>query len=261
MTTKRAVRIDALPGSAWRHSGYDAIVCVDVLLSTTTLVTAVAQGRRVLVAGDTPQASLLQAGVGGSMVLTDVLESPDDALRFAGPSRLAREGREGRAVVHVSPLAGMMAAAPPGARVYVACVRNLDATVGELARRHRRVVILGAGDRGEICSEDQMTAAWLAIRLRQRGFELEDRNTVGEVQRWGGFDPSLIGLSRSAERLRNRGRGVEVEFVLGHVDDLDVVCFFAGSEISDLAAERRRLHAEAPSYDQGAEVSVSVPAF
>ena len=253
---KRLVRIDALPGSAWRHSGYDAIVCVDVLLSATTLVTAVAQGRRVLVASDTPQASALQAGVSGSMVLTDVLDSSDGALRFAGPSGLAREGRGGRPVVHVSPLAQMVAAAPPRARVYVACVRNLAATVNELARRHRHVVILGAGDRGEICSEDQMTAAWLAIRLRQRGFELEDRNTVGEVQRWGGFDPSLIGLSRSAERLRSRGRGAEVDFVLGHVDDLDVVCFCAGHELSDLAAERRRRPAETPSLVMGAEVSV-----
>lgn len=254
--TKKLVRIDALADSAGRHPGYDAIVCVDVLLSATTLVTAVGQGRRVLVARDAWQASRLQAGVADSMLLTDALESPDDALHFAGPALLAR-GPERRPLVHVSPLAGMMAAAPPRASVYIACVRNLDATANELARRHERVVILGAGDRGEVCSEDQMTAAWLAVRLRQRGFELEGRNTVGEVQRWGGFDPSLIALSRSAERLRTRGRGAEVDFVLGHVDDLDVVCSCAGNEVRDPAAERPQPRAESSSPVPGVEVSAT----
>ena len=47
MAGGRTVKIDALPESACRYSGYDAIVCVDVLLSATTIVTAVAQGRRV----------------------------------------------------------------------------------------------------------------------------------------------------------------------------------------------------------------------
>jgi phosphosulfolactate phosphohydrolase-like enzyme len=255
--TRRLVTIDALPDGAWRHAGYDAIVVVDVLLSATTLVTAIAQGRRVLVAGDDGQAARLQAGVRNAMLLTDALESPDDAVRFAGPALLARESREARPVVHVSALAGMMAGVPSGARVYVACVRNLDATANELARWHQHVAILGAGDRGEVCSEDQMTAAWLAVRLRQRGFALEDRNTVAEVQRWGGFDPSLIGLSRSAERLRTRGRGAEVDFVLGHVDDLDLVCSCTGQEISGRAAEHRRPRAEASSLVPGIEASAT----
>ncbi len=48
MAETRSVSIDALPESAWRYSrSYDAIVCIDVLLSATTIVTAVAQGRRV----------------------------------------------------------------------------------------------------------------------------------------------------------------------------------------------------------------------
>jgi phosphosulfolactate phosphohydrolase-like enzyme len=254
--TTRLARIDALPDRAGRHAGYDAIVCVDVLLSATTLVTAVGQGRRVLVARDVPQASQLLKALANPMLLTDALESPDLPLRFAGPAWLARGGRETRPLVHVSPLAEMLAAAPPEATVYVACVRNLDATASELALHHRRVVILGAGDRGEVCSEDQMTAAWLAVRLQQRGFELEGRHTVSTVQRWGGFDPSLIGLSRSAERLRIRGRAAEVEFVLSHVNDLDVVCAWAGHEVSDPVAGRRRPCAETSSPAVGAEVSV-----
>jgi hypothetical protein len=45
--TKKLVRTDALPDSAWCCAGYDAVVCIDVLLSATTIVTALSQGRRV----------------------------------------------------------------------------------------------------------------------------------------------------------------------------------------------------------------------
>ena len=246
--TKKHVKIDSLPESARRHSGYDAVVCVDVLLSATTLVTAVAQGRRVFAASDPGHAARLRSVPVDALLLTDILEEADDVLRFAGPSWLAHGGGRGRhALVYVSPLARMMAAAAPRARVYVACLRNLDATANELALRHRHVAILGAGDGGEICSEDQMAAAWLAVRLQQRGFELEGRNTVREVQRWGTFEPALVGLSRSAERLRSSGRGADVEFVLHHVNDLNVVCSYAGGEMSDRAAGRKRLAEGSPT--------------
>jgi phosphosulfolactate phosphohydrolase-like enzyme len=76
-----------------------------------------------------------------------------------------------------------------------------------------------------------MTAAWLADRLSSRGFALEGRDTVTEVKRWGRPDISLVGWSRSAERLRSRGRGDDVDFVLEHVDDLDLVCSYAQGEL------------------------------
>ena len=124
----------------------------------------------------------------------------------------------------VSPLAEMLAVPLPQASVYVACLRNLEVTATTVARRHTRVAVLAVGERGEVCSEDEMVASWLAERLRRRGFELEGRRTTLGVERWGSPDVTLVGWSRSAERLRASGRAKDVDFVLEHVDDLDVVC-------------------------------------
>jgi phosphosulfolactate phosphohydrolase-like enzyme len=248
MASRKTVRIDALPESAWRYSGYDAIVCVDVLLSATTIVTAVAQGRRVTLASDVGEgASRASASQPAPLVLTDDLAGPPSAIaRFSGPATVAAE-TSGRPLLHVSSFGAMVAAAAERARVYVACLRNFEATANELALQHKRVVLIGAGQEGEVCAADQMATAWLARRMQGRDFELEGRNTHDEVSRWGASDVSLIGLSRSAERLRGRGLGAEVEFVLCHVNDLSVVCTFETGTVIDPVARRRRLEEETPT--------------
>ena len=240
MTDEKVVRIDALPDGAWRCHGYDAIVCIDVLLSTTTVVTAVAMGRRVFPVATPLEALRLQTRLSSALVVADALEQPADAAPLAGPARIAAGSTLARSLVHLSPLAEMLTGAGPGVTVYVACLRNLEATSSAIAQRHRRVAIIGIGEDGEICSEDQMAAAWLAGRLRQRGFAPEGRNTVTEVARWGKPDVSLVGLSRSAERLRSRGRSEEVDFVLGHVDDLDIVLAFEEGELRPRPVEVAR---------------------
>ena len=45
MPARRTVLIDAFPDSAFRHRERAAVACIDVMLATTTLVTAAAQGR------------------------------------------------------------------------------------------------------------------------------------------------------------------------------------------------------------------------
>lgn len=246
MATRKTVRIDVLPESAWRYSGYDAIVCVDVLLSATTIVTALAQGRRVTVAADAGRAAELSAKLKEPLLLTDALASPDDAVRFGGSAWLAADAKT-QPLVHVSPFARMLAAAAQRARVYVACLRNFEATANELALQHRRVVVIGAGEDGEVCAADQMATAWLALRLQGRDFDLEGRHTVDEVKRWAPSDVSLIGLSRSAERLRARGRDGEVAFVLHHVNDLDVVCAYEDGAIEDPVVKRKKQEEETPT--------------
>jgi len=227
---KPFVRIDGLLDSTWRQAGYDAIVCVDVLLSSTTIVTAVARGRRVFSASTPAEGLQVKSRVGDAVLVTDAIEGAGGPVTYAGPALVTSDG-EVRPLVHVSPLADMLAAGIPGATVYVACLRNLKATAAEIARKHWRVAILAAGEGGELCSEDQMAAAWLAARLRRRGFVLESRRTAAEVARWGRPDVSLVAWSRSAERLRSQGRGEDVDFVLGHVDDLDVVCAYSHGEL------------------------------
>jgi phosphosulfolactate phosphohydrolase-like enzyme len=246
MAAKKTVRIDVLPESAWRYSGYDAIVCVDVLLSATTIVTAVAQGRRVIVAADPARAAEASASLQHPVLLTDALANPDDGVRFGGSAWLSADGKP-EPLVHMSPLANMLAAAAQRARVYVACLRNFEATANELALQHRRVVVIGAGEAGEVCAADQMATAWLALRMQGRDFDLEGRHTVDEVTRWGPSDVALINLSRSAEKLRARGRGAEVDFVLQHVNDLNVVCTYEDGELTDPVAKRKRVEEETPT--------------
>jgi phosphosulfolactate phosphohydrolase-like enzyme len=244
--TRKTVRIDVLPESAWRYAGYDAIVCVDVLLSATTIVTALAQGRRIVVAQDADQASERAKALESPLQLSDSLASSDDAALFGGPAYLAAD-ESTQPLLHVSPFAGMLAAAAKRARAYVACLRNLEATANELALQHRRVVLIGAGEAGDVCTADQMATAWLALRMQGRDFDLEGRHTVDEVNRWAASDVALIGLSRSAERLRARAREAEVDFVLQHVNDLEVVCACEDGEIVDPVAKRKRLEEETPT--------------
>jgi hypothetical protein len=246
MPGRKTVRIDALPESAWRYAGYDAIVCVDVLLSATTLVTGVAQGRRVRTAAGPEQVAAASAPLGEPLVLTDALSVSDDALRFGGAAFLAGDSRA-QPLVLVSPFAAMLAAAAQHARVYVACIRNFEATANELALYHRKVVLIGTGEGGEVCAADQMATAWLALRMQGRDFDLEGRHTTDEVARWASSDVSLISLSRSAERLRALGREAEVTYVLRHVNDLSVACAYADGEVVDAAAQRKKAEEETPT--------------
>jgi phosphosulfolactate phosphohydrolase-like enzyme len=247
MAGKKTVRIDALPESAWRYAGYEAIVCVDVLLSATTIVTAVGQRRRVRLVPDARAAAAFRDARESPLLLTDRLTAADDqGIRFGGPTQLQKDDG-GQMLVHVSPFAAMVAAASLRGQTYVACLRNLEATANELSLRHRRVVVIGAGEDGEVCAADQMAAAWLALRLQGRDFELEGRNTHDEARRWASSDASLVGLSRSAERLRSRGRASDVEFVLGHINDLEAVAAYDEGEVHDPVLRRRRLAEETPT--------------
>jgi phosphosulfolactate phosphohydrolase-like enzyme len=250
MATKKCVRTDALPESAWRCDDYDAIVCIDVLLSATTIVTALSQGRRVFAAPNPVHARWLKSRLADALVVTDTADAPNDSIRFGGPMWLDATERSACSLVVVSPLAEMLAAAPPQSSVYVACLRNLEATARTIARRHSRVAVLGVGEGGEVCSEDEMAASWLAERLRSRGFELEGRTTNAEVERWGRTDATLVGWSRSAERLRACGRAKDVDFVLEHVDDLDVVC--VGGELSGPMRSQQRIDHIRPTPAWGA---------
>jgi hypothetical protein len=213
MAARKTVRIDVLAESAWRYSGYDAIVCVDVLLSATTLVTALGQGRRVKVASELKHASH-GVPMDRALVLTDALARAEENVRFGGAAYLSREsGRQ--PIVHLSPFARMLEAAAARARVYVACLRNFEATANELALQHRRVVLIGAGEDGEVCAADQMATAWLAMRLQGRDFDLEGRHTTDEVAALGILGRvahRLVAVGRAPALARPRvGGGIRVE--------------------------------------------------
>jgi 2-phosphosulfolactate phosphatase len=241
----KRLKIDAFPESAFRYVEYDAIVCIDVLLATTTAVTGAALGRPVM-----PVASLedalelgrqlkepLMAGEvkGEQPVGFEIPNSPVALIRRTDVERpmvlLSSSGTH--LIVNSSSLGN-----GPGPRVYVACFRNMSATAEYLASRHQRVALLGAGTRGEFRCEDQMGSAWIAKRLMARGFEAEDDNSANLVRRWSTADISLVAWGKSADSMRRSNQLEDLDFVLTHLDDLDFACELDAGVISRVPVAR-----------------------
>lgn len=225
----RTVLIDAFPRSALRQRERDALVCIDVMLSTTTLVSGAAAGRRAFVAASPVDARRMAASLESPVVAG---EASAGALVADSPVELTGRGEDERPLVLFSPPGTELIRNAEGqADVLVACFRNLTATAARVARHCRRVALLAAGCRQEVSCEDQMAAAWIAGILLQQGFAPEDRRTQDVVRRWEGVEPSLAALGNSAAQLRGQGRDADVEFVLSHIDDLPVACAVIAGEV------------------------------
>lgn len=241
MTTGRRVRIDApLEGASRQLDG--ALVCVDVLLFSTSVVTSAATGRRTLAASTASGALRRAASLARPLLAAEERTPfPPGFEPHCGPTSLQQRTDIERPLVLVSPTARLLEEARGGREVFVACLRNVSATVAALAERYSNVVVLAVGDKGEMRCEDQVAAAWIARELVDRGFQAENWPTVREIERWGSADLPVVKLGKGAEELRTRGRENEVSFVLDHVDDLDVACVYAGGEVGSLRHVQQRL--------------------
>jgi phosphosulfolactate phosphohydrolase-like enzyme len=238
----RTVLIDAFPQSAFRHRRRDALVCVDVMLSTTTLVSALAQGRRAFVAHGPRAARSLVANRGPVLLAghpEDGAEVPDSPTALE-----AKPGDRRDLVLRSPPGTELIHNAAGAATVLIACLRNLSATVRHLEQGFETVAVLAAGVRQEFSCEDQMAAAWIAGALTESGFEAEDRRTAELIRRWRGIEPSLAGLGNSAAHLRRAGRSADVDFVLSRADDVPFACTFTEGEVR--AIRKRPLTATLP---------------
>lgn len=234
------VRIDSLAESVHRHMD-GAIVCIDVFLGSSTVVTAVAQGRRTVLATTIDEARV------SARLLVEPILAIEPGFRAgagfeegSGPLSLESGLDVRRPLVLTSPLAQMLFDAQAAPGVYVACLRNMSATAEFLAERHEQVALVGAGYGGEVRYEDQMVAAWMARMLIDRGFEPEGLHTTREVERWSEVDLSLAALGRGAEHLCRVGQRAELEFLLSRIDDLDVACRFQGGEMREALLTPRR---------------------
>ena len=226
MSAKKTVRIDAFPESAFRYLESDAIVCVDVMMASTTMVTAAAHGRRAFPAADVDEALALAACLPSPLLAMDP-EQPDHAhfeMRNS-PAALAQRNDANRPLVLVGSAGTRLILNTAGAQnVYVACFRNMTATAEYLAAEHEQVVILAAGHGSQFRCEDEMAGARIARRLMDLGYKAEDNSTADLVERWAEADLALAALGKSASHFRRIGRPEDVDFVLAHLDDLETVC-------------------------------------
>ena len=202
--------------------GY-AVVAVDVIRATTTAVTAVAVGRKCF-----PVSSITEA-----YRLADTLDEPLLVGELGGampygfdltnsPAQLARRKDVGRAVILLSTSGTQLIMSAP-AGVFVACLRNYCAQIDYLAGRYGKVLVIGAGTRGEFREEDQMCCAWIAEGLIAAGYQPGSKRTAQVVDHWSGVAADSFVGGKSTEYLRATDQLHDLDFILDTVNDTDAV--------------------------------------
>ncbi|GAC1512783.1 MAG: hypothetical protein NVS1B3_16750 [Candidatus Dormibacteraceae bacterium] len=245
----RSFVIDALPERASRYRDTHAIVVVDVFRATTVIVTALACGHRIY-----PVATVAEAVAVAAQLKSPILAGEQGGVKPDGfelnnsPAAVAKLDGSNPIVLVSSAGTQLLAHARGASDIYVACLRNFTASADHIALADRRVALIGAGTRGEPRPEDQMVCAWIGKLLLLHGFQPENRSTLHEMAAWDGVPPEAILSSPSAEYLRETRQTEDLEFVLGHVDDVDAIALYNGQQVSLLPAgdeERARvaLHA------------------
>lgn len=237
MREGRCVAIDSASESPVRQPDFDAIVLVDVFCDTTMLVTSAAQGRQTFPASSAPVAVDLARGLREPILATSERDTWRPGFEMHdSPSALAGRPDLRPFVLSCGIGATLAANALAWPDVYLLCLRNVSATARYLALRHERVLILDSSSDGDVRCEDQIAAARLARALCDAGFAATGLDTRETLERWGAADPALAAWGRSAEELRRRRREQDLDFVLSHYDDVDVVCSYAGGRLHALCA-------------------------
>ena len=250
---RKSVVIDYLAESAHRYRDGWAIVVVDVIRATTTAITAASTGRRCFPAPNV-EAALQIAGrfenplLAGesSGAMPAAFEMDNSPAQVAGRTDIHRPlilvSSSGTRVIHAA--AGCDA-------VYLACFRSYSLLPAHLTRHHHRVAVIGAGTKGEFREEDQICCAWIAAALISRGYRAETTQTVDVVGRWRDAPPAACLCSRSVDFLKRTGQLRDLEYILGHIDDLRQVFEIRNGEVNTCPApvrahrrQLRRSHAE-----------------
>jgi 2-phosphosulfolactate phosphatase len=236
---RRSVAIDAFASSAAKYAGR-TIVAIDVIRATTMAVTALAVGRRCLVARDVDDALAIRRHLGDALLAGEVAgdKPPEFDINNSPVELVEREEVDpDRPLVIVSSSGAdlMLEANRQTEDTYVACLRNVSAVARHLAERDDDVTLIGAGSRGEFREEDQLCCAWIAERLVQAGFEPATDRTQAIIDRWRDSSIDDIETSNSVGYLRRSGQLRDLDFIASHVDDLDLVTSMQGNELRTVA--------------------------
>lgn len=233
---RRTVVIDCFPSSVARYRDDHTVVAVDVIRATTLAVTAVATGRRCLVASDLGDALAMRAELGDAILAGELSgDMPDGFDMNNSPADLVARSDLGHPVVMLSTSGTelMLEAARSPQRAYVACFRNVEAIATALLAGVGDVALIGAGSRGQFREEDQMCCAWIAERLVDAGVFTADDGTSELMRRWSGAPATACASGDSVAYLRRSGQLRDYDFITSHVDDLDLVTVIEGRDVID----------------------------
>lgn len=227
----KRVSISCLPYTA-RHCGPEtAVIAVDVIRATTTIVTALSQHRRCFAAHTESAARALASQVPGAILAGEQKGVVPPGFEMNNsPAEIARRPDRRPVIVLSSSGTVLLHEARHAAAVYVACFRNAAAIAAHAAERHDRVCVIGAGSNNEFREEDQICCAWIVRDLMHRGFAVGSPITLEIVQHWGEATASDCGASHSVDYLRRSRQLQDLRFILSHVNDLKDVCIMQGDE-------------------------------
>ena len=76
-----------------------------------------------------------------------------------------------------------------------------------------------------------MCCAWVAELLVNAGYRAEDRETTKIIERWSGAAVTACDAGNSVAYLRRSGQLRDFDFIVAHVDDLDLVSAIEGNEL------------------------------
>ena len=240
-------------GSLPRGAADAVIVGVDVIRATTTAITAVASGRRCVLAATLEAAldrraalapALLAGELGGNMPYGfDLQNSPTAVTALDSvdlPVILLSTSGTGMLLASVArhPPESNGTARTSGPPTLVACLRNWDAQARELvATRPEHVVLLGAESRGEFREEDQLCCAWIGAALLDSGYRA-DPASRRLIEAWRHQPVDRISEGKSATYLRESGQAADLDFILSHVSDLGTTFEMRADEVVTRSAVR-----------------------
>ncbi len=229
----RKVVIDCLPESAKLYRRGYAVVAVDVIRATTSIVTVVSMGRRCFPVASLEAAQALSFRLSNPLLAGEISGGMPDGFHMNNsPAELALRTDVGRPLILLSSSGTRLIDEARGSdAVYIGSFRNATCLVNHLAGCYERVAVIGAGSQGEFREEDQMCCAWIAQGLIGSGFRPEGKKTVEVIRDWRGKRPGVIVEGKSADYLRRSGQVWDLEFVLAHIDDLDAVFLLQGEEV------------------------------
>jgi 2-phosphosulfolactate phosphatase len=102
--------------------------------------------------------------------------------------------------------------------------------------------VIGAGSKGEFREEDQICCAWIAAALMSRGYRPASTQTTEVAERWRNAVPAACLCSRSVDFLKRTGRMADLDFILGHIDDLRQVFEVRNGEVKPIHMTARTYH-------------------
>jgi 2-phosphosulfolactate phosphatase len=233
------VAIDFSPERATTHGEGAAIIAVDVIRATTTAVTGVVMGRECYPVPSLEVAVPLAARLHRPLLVGELGGNRPYGFDLTNsPYELAHRTDVERPMILLSTSGTRLISAPPRAeQVYVACLRNWRAQAAWMVGRHERVIVLGAGTRGEFREEDQLCCAWIARELVAAGYAPHDERTRKIIARWSDEPVDALLVSPSVTYLRETGQEDDLEFVMTHVDDVDQAFVMEGNRIVTAAGE------------------------